>query len=69
MTSSGIRWCDDEIDDNIIKECPWSSSKRQQTKLSLKLRRRLRRQSAIDKKNWIAKSTNKIEEDQEDKVP
>jgi hypothetical protein len=34
----------------MSKECPWSSSKRQQTKLSLKLGRRSRRQSALDKK-------------------
>jgi hypothetical protein len=44
----------------VSKECPWSSSERQQTKLSLKLRRRPRRQNALDKK-WTAKSINKID--------
>jgi hypothetical protein len=44
----------------VSKECTWSSSVRQQTKLSLKLWRRPRWQSALDKK-WIAKSTNKID--------
>jgi hypothetical protein len=34
----------------VSKECPWSSSERQQTKLSLNLWRRLRRQNALDKK-------------------
>jgi hypothetical protein len=42
------------------KECPWSSSERPQIKLSLKLRRRPRWQSSLDKK-WIAKWTNKID--------
>jgi hypothetical protein len=32
------------------KECPWSNRKRQQIKLSLKLWRRPRWQSALDKK-------------------
>jgi hypothetical protein len=40
------------------KECPWSSSERQQTKLSLKLQRRPRWQSALDKKNeWPSRQT------------